>query len=134
MWIHKQVLLGLTACLGKPTTTTDSIAWYWSGEAWEVSDSEKENAPNHIGIPIIKGCTPGQVCGKFSIDNNCPTYMVLMNASGNKFVFTLETAIEPRDACGGGFTRTIDLKLLSDGMMEFRYHNGISLEGILERH
>ena len=138
MWIHKQVLLlilifGLTACTSKPATNTNLIAGYWSGKVDGIGDTEQENAPREVGILIIAGCTVNKVCGKYSEDGHCPGDIVLMKVDRNRFSFLSETASGSRQACGSGDIRTIDLELLSDGTIDFLYHNGDSLSGILER-
>jgi len=126
------VILALAACTGKPTTNTDSIAGYWSGNVDVIGDTGQENSPRVVGILIIKDCTTGKVCGKFALDGNCPGDIKLLEVDGNRFTFLSETASRSSDVCGGGYIRTIDLELQSDGTVDFLYHNGDSLSGILE--
>lgn len=127
------VILLLTACTIMPANNTDSIAGYWSGDATGVDHNGQELAPRDVGILIIAGCTTGKVCGKFSEDNHCPGDIVLTKVAGNRFNFIAETVSGTRDACGGGDLRMIDLELRLDGTVNFTFHNGATLTGILKR-
>ena len=132
------LILALAACATSPEPTepginTDSIAGYWSGEVAGKLDNGDELPPRDIKIIIIAGCKVGKVCGKFTEDEHCPGDIILLNVDGNRYKFIYETTSGAQHICGSGDFRTIDLKLLSDGTINFMYHNGATLTGILQR-
>ena len=126
------VILLLAACTNKPATNPDSIARYWSGNVTGVSQNGQELPNRDVGIIIIAGYTTGKVCGKFSEDDHCPGDIVLRKVAGNLY-FISETVSGTRYARGGGDLRKIDLELHLDGTVDFAFHNGASITGILQR-
>ena len=130
--------LALAACTTTPEPTeqasnTDAIAGYWSGEATGELDAGQELQLRDVGVAIKPDCTTGKVCGKFSEDGHCPGDIVLKKIDGNRFYFLSETASGARGTCGAGNIRMIDLELRPDGTIDFVYHNGEILTGILHQ-
>lgn len=113
---------------------TDSIAGYWSGEVVGKPAAGKDVPPRDVQVIIIPGCTVGKVCGKFSEDNQCPGDIVLTMVAGNRYRFLSETVSGARHIYGSGDIRRFDLELRSDGTIQFMYHNGATLTGVLQRH
>jgi hypothetical protein len=126
-------ILALAACTGQPVNNTDPIAGYWSGNVDKTGDDGQELPPVVIGILIVAGCTPGEVCGKYSEDGHCPGDISLMKIDGNRFSFRSENAGGSRSACGTGDTLMLDLELNLDGTILLVFQNESAISCIMER-